>query len=164
MTGFRERSEVRDAAAVPHITVKARSGLGPDLAWVPAARAVAEHWAPVEVSLGGPEVFGNGSALYLGVRSPGAVALHLALLEALKPAGRFGSERFRYEGPGMTPHLTLALARRGVAPAALLPVARQAFADLESAPLTFTARTLTLMRKPGPGGAYAPLEEWALGG
>ena len=45
----------------------------------------------------------------------------------------------------------------------LLADAEGAFADLERGPFVFTARALTLMRKPGPGGIYAPVEEWPLG-
>ena len=153
---FRDRHGVRDAAAVPHITVKARSGLDGSAGAV--AQAVAARQAPVRVEVGGPRLFPNASALYLAVRSPEAVRLHLALLDALKPARRFG-----YEGPGMTPHLTLALARRGMALPELLADAQATFADLEGEPFVFTAYSLTLMEKPGPGGVYAPVGEWPLG-
>lgn len=117
---------------------------------------VARH-APLPLSIGGPRLFGNGTALYLMVSSPEAVRLHLALLEALKPARFFG-----YEGPGLTLHLSLALKRRDVDLPGVLTAARTEFADLERAPLTFTARSITVMRKPGPGGVYAPLEDWPL--
>lgn len=153
---FRDRHGIRDAAAVPHITVKARSGLDDSVGEV--ARAVAAKQTTVRVQVGGPRLFSNGSALHLAVYSPGAVQLHLALLDALRPAQRFG-----YEGPQMTPHLTLALPRRGVQLPELLADAEGAFADLEWGPFVFTARALTLMRKPGPGGIYAPVEEWPLG-
>lgn len=153
---FRDWHGIRDAAAVPHITVKARSGLDDSAGEV--ARAVAAKQTTVRVQVGGPRLFGNGSALYLAVFSPEAVRLHLALLDALPPARRFGSE-----GPGMTPHLSLALARRGVDLKALLLAAQAEFADLDAEGLTFTARTVTLMKKPGPGGFYAPVEEWPLG-
>lgn len=156
---FRRTYEMRDAAAVPHVTVKARSGLAPDLAWVAEARTVVARTPPVAVRIGGARLFGNGTALYLAVRSPEAVRLHVALLAALKPARRFG-----YEGPQMTPHLSLALARRGVNLAELLLAAQAEFADLDAQPLTFTAPTVTLMKKPGPGGFYAPVEEWPLEG
>ncbi|WP_309572363.1 2'-5' RNA ligase family protein [Deinococcus sp.] len=155
---FHVAHDLRDAAAVPHVTVKARSGLDTDLGWVEAAReAVAAH-PPVPVSIGGPRVFANGSALYLHVESPHAVRLHVALLDALKPAQRFG-----YEGPQMTPHLSVALARRGVDLPALLPSAARDFSDLDTSALTFTAHEVTLMRKLGPGGFYTPLEAWPLG-
>lgn len=58
----------------------------------------------------------------------------------------------------------MALARRGVALPELLADAEQEFADLERGPFMFTARTLTLMKKPGPGGVYTPVAEWPLGG
>ena len=154
---FRGRCGVRDAAAVPHITVKARSGL--DGTAGETAQAVAAQQAPVRVEVGGPRLFPDGSALYLAVHSPEAVRLHLALLEALRPARRFG-----YEGPQMTPHLTLALARRGVELPKLLADAEREFADLEREPLVFTAPTLTLMKKPGPGGIYAPVAGFPLQG
>ena len=154
---FRDGHGVRDAAAVPHITVKARSGLGETVGEV--ARAVAERQSPVRVEVGGPRLFPNGSALYLAVRSSEAVRLHLALLDALQPARRFG-----YEGPQMTPHLALALARRGVALPELLADAQKEFVDLERGPFVFTAATLTLMEKPGPGGVYAPVEAFPLQG
>ncbi|MDO4246009.1 MAG: 2'-5' RNA ligase family protein [Deinococcus sp.] len=154
---FRDRHGIRDAAAVPHITVKARSGLDGSAGEV--ARAVASGQAPVRVEVGGPRLFPKGSALYLTVHSPEAIRLHLALLDALKPPRRFG-----YEGPQMTPHLTLALARRGVDLPELLTDAEREFADLKGTPFVFTARTLTLMEKPGPGGVYIPVAEWPLSG
>lgn len=155
VVAFREAHGVRDAAAVPHVTVKARSGLDDDLSWLDLIPAVAAATRPIPVELHTPRVFPNGSALYLPARSPAAVRLHLALLDALRPARRFG-----YEGPQMTPHLTLALGRRDVNLHALLDAARQAFPQ----PLTFTATDLVWMRKPGPGGAYQPVEGWTLGG
>ena len=157
VAAFREAHALRDAAATPHITVKARSGLAPDLGWAATARgAVAAH-PPVRVQVGGPAVFRNGTALYLTVQSADAVALHLALLAALRPPQRFG-----YEGPHMTPHLSVALARRGTDLSALLDAARTAFADLEAQPLAFTAAEVALLRKPGPGGVYLPAESWPL--
>ncbi len=155
IVAFREVHGVRDAAAVPHVTVKSRSGLDDDLRWLDLIPAVAAATRPIPVELHTPRVFPNGSALYLPAHSPGAVRLHLALLDALRPARRFG-----YEGPQMTPHLTLALGRRDVNLHALLDAARQAFPQ----PLTFTATDLVWMRKPGPGGAYQPVQSWTLGG
>ncbi|GHF41553.1 2'-5' RNA ligase [Deinococcus metalli] len=155
---FRAAHGVTDAAAEPHVTVKARSGLDADLTWVPTARGVVAAFAPVHVTIGGPRVFGNGSALYLRVHSPDAVRLHVALLDALQPASRFG-----YEGPHLTPHLSVAVARRGVDLPTLLADAQATFADLERDPLPFSAREVVLMRKPGPGGAYAAVEAWPLG-
>ncbi|WP_295816722.1 2'-5' RNA ligase family protein [uncultured Deinococcus sp.] len=156
---FHVAHALRDAAAVPHITVKARSGLDAELTWAQRAReAIAAH-PPVTVTIGGPRLFGNGSALYLHVDSPDAVRLHVALLDAIQPTQRFG-----YEGPHMTPHLSVALARKGVDLPALLAEAQVIFADLEADPVTFTAPGVALMRKPGPGGVYAPVEAWPLGG
>lgn len=156
---FRRAQGVRDAAAIPHITVKARSGLTPDLEWLGVARAVVAGTPPIAAEIGGARLFRHGAALYLVVRSPDAVRLHMALLAALKPPQRFG-----YEGPQMTPHLSLALARRGVDLGEVGLAARTEFADLDAEPLVFTARTVTLMKKPGSGGFYAPVEEWLLGG
>ncbi|MFC4426349.1 2'-5' RNA ligase family protein [Deinococcus navajonensis] len=158
VVAFREAHQVRDAAATPHITVKARSGLAEDLAWHPVVRAVTEAASPVNVTLLGPRRFPGDRALYLAVQSPQAVALHLALLEALKPARRFG-----YEGPDMTPHLSLVLGRRGLDLQVLLEEAQTAFGELDRHPLNWTAQTLTLMRKAGPGAAYQPVEAWPLG-
>nr|WP_254606008.1 2'-5' RNA ligase family protein [Deinococcus sp. JMULE3] len=155
VVAFREAHGVRDAAAVPHVTVKARSGLDDDLRWLDLIPAVAAATPPVPVELLAPRVFPNGSALHLPARSPGAVRLHLALLDALRPASRFG-----YEGPHLTPHLTLALGRRDVPLDALLDAAGQAFPH----PLSFTVTDLVWMRKPGPGGSYQPVEGWTLGG
>ncbi|MDK2014204.1 MULTISPECIES: 2'-5' RNA ligase family protein [unclassified Deinococcus] len=155
IVAFREAHGIRDAAAVPHVTVKARSGLDDDLHWLDLIPAVAAATPPVPVELLTPRVFPNGSALYLPARGPGAVRLHLALLDALRPARRFG-----YEGPQMTPHLTLALGRRDASLDALLDAAGQAFPQ----PLIFTATELVWMRKPGPGGAYRPVQSWTLGG
>ncbi|WP_189102703.1 2'-5' RNA ligase family protein [Deinococcus knuensis] len=154
VVAFREAHGIRDAAAVPHLTVKARSGLDDDLRWLTVIPAVAAATPPVPVELLAPRVFPNGRALYLPARSPGAVQLHLALLGALRPARRFG-----YEGPQMTPHLTLALGRRDASLDALLDAARLAFPQ----PPTFTATDLVWMRKPGPGGAYQPVQRWTLG-
>ena len=155
---FRASHALRDAADTPHVTVKARSGLNEDLHWVPAARAVVAASAPLTLTVGGPAVFGNGSALFLRVESADLVRLHVALLDALRPARRFG-----YEGPHLTPHLSVALARRGLDLPALLPAAQAAFADLTDHPLTFTAQAVTLMRKPGPGASYQPAGDCLLG-
>lgn len=153
---FRIRLGLRESA--PHVTVKARSGLAPDLEWWEAAWAVVAVSAPIPMTIGGPHAFRNGTAVYLAVTSPDVVALHLRLLEALKPAQRFG-----YEGPQMTPHLTLALRRRRVNLGTVLEEAQAEFADLEAHPLTFTAREVWVMRKPGPGGLYVGWEAWPLG-
>ncbi|MFC4638615.1 2'-5' RNA ligase family protein [Deinococcus hohokamensis] len=158
VVAFRQAHGVRDAAATPHITLKARSGLSPDLTWGPAVQAVAAAAQPVEVKLGGPRLFPGNRALYLAARSPGAVALHLALLDALKPAQRFG-----YEGAHMTPHLSLTLGRRGLDLPALLAAAQTTFEDLDREPLRFLADALTLMRKAGPGAPYVPVNDWPLG-
>ncbi|PTA68407.1 2'-5' RNA ligase family protein [Deinococcus arcticus] len=158
VVAFRAAHGIRDAAAVPHITVKARSGLGPDLAWQVPAQAVAAALQPVPLTLGGPRLFPGGRALYLQVHSSGAVGLHLALLTALNPAERFGSE-----GPGMTPHLSVALGRRGLKLDPVLEAAQATFADLEAHPLTFTATELVWLRKAGPGAVYLPVEAWPLG-
>ncbi|WP_104991248.1 2'-5' RNA ligase family protein [Deinococcus sp. NW-56] len=153
---FRTRLGLRESAA--HVTVKARSGLTPELGWWEAARTVVAASSPVTLNIGGPQAFRNGTAVYLGVTSPDVVALHLRLLGALNPSQRFG-----YEGPQMTPHLTLSLRRRAVDLGTVLEAARAEFADLEAHPLTFTAREVWVMRKPGPGGLYVPWEAWPLG-
>lgn len=152
---FRGRLGLRESA--PHVTVKARSGLDADLGWAPRARSVVAASSPVTLEVSGARAFRNGSAVYLAVRSLEAVALHVRLLDALKPAERFG-----YEGPHLTPHLTLALKRRGVDFSAVLEAARAEFADLDGRPLTFTCREVWVMRKPGPGGLYRPEEAWPL--
>ena len=158
---FRAAHHLKDAAAVPHITVKARSGLSLDLEWqAPLQEVVARH-APVPMSIGGPRLFSNGTALYLEASSPAAVGLHLALLEALQ-VRESGVRFFGYEGPGLKLHLSLALKRRGVDLPEVLTAAQTEFADLEREPLRFTGHTITLMRKAGPGGFYAPLQEWPL--
>lgn len=152
---FRSALNLRESAA--HVTVKARSGLDADLGWMPVAREVVAASPPVTLAVSGARMFRNGSAVYLAVSSPEAVALHVRLLDTLRPSSRFG-----YEGPHMTPHLTLALSRRGVDLSAVLEAARAEFADLGAQPLTFTAREVWAMRKPGPGGLYVPQEAWAL--
>lgn len=159
--GFRRAHDLQDAAAVPHVTVKARSGLTPDLAWEENLRGVVARQPPILLELGGPRLFGNGSALYLVASGAGAITLHLALLEALRNTLR-AARFFGYEGPELNLHLSLALARRGMDLPELLAAAQTEFSDLERRPLRFTARTVTLMRKPGPGGIYAPLEDWPL--
>lgn len=148
---------LRDAAAVPHVTVKARSGLGPELDWLPAARAAVAAHPPVRLGYGPPRVFPRGRALYLPVFGAGPVSLHLALLEAVRPARRFG-----YEGPQLQAHLSVALPRRGLDLLSLQPDLEAAVAGL--LPGEHTANTAALMRKPGPGGVYAVLEEWPLAG
>lgn len=158
---FRHAHHLKDAAAVPHLTVKARSGPSPELDWQERLRGVVARHVPLAVTIGGPRLFANGTAVYLEARSPAAVQLHLALLDALRsgqPAPRF----FGYEGPGLQLHLSLALKRRGVVLPDVLRAAQAAFADLERDGLTWTAHSVTLMCKPGPGGFYAPLEAWPL--
>lgn len=144
--------------SAPHVTVKARSGLSAELEWVREAREAVAASLPISLTLHGARAFRNGSAVYLAVTSPEAVALHIRLLAALRPPARFG-----YEGPQMTPHLTLALRRRGVDLGAMLDSARVEFAALEVQPLRFTARDVWLLRKAGPGELYVPVEAWPLG-
>lgn len=153
---FRSALGLRESA--PHVTVKARSGLEADLAWVGAARAAVAAHPPVTLQIGGARMFPNRSAVYLTVRSPEVVALHLRLLDTLRPPRRFG-----YEGSHMTPHLILGLRRRGVSLSDVLTAAQMEFGELETVPLPFTAAEVWLMRKPGPGGLYVPVEAWRLG-
>jgi len=154
---FQARLGLRESP--PHVTVKARSGLGAGLEWVEGARTVVEASSPFLLSVGGARAFRKGRAVYLTVHSPELVALHVRLVEALKPAQRFG-----YEGPHMTPHLTLALSRRGVDLEAVLEAARGEFADLDAQPLACLVREVWRMRKAGPGALYQPEEAWPLEG
>lgn len=153
---FRTRLGVCEST--PHVTVKARSGLDTDLTWRLVAREVVAASPPVTLYLSGARAFQSRRAVYLAVHPPEAVALHLQLLDALRPPARFG-----YEGAPMTPHLTLVLRRRGVDLRAVLPAARAEFADLDVRPFPFTVREVWLLRKPGPGGRYVPEEGWPLG-
>lgn len=157
MEAFRAPLGLRESP--PHVTVKARSGLGVNLDWVKAARAVVDASPLFPLTVEGARTFRSGSAVYLAVTSPGLVALHVRLLEALEPAQRFG-----YEGPHMTPHLTLALGRHRVDLEGVFQAAREAFAHLEAQPLTFTVREVWRMRKAGPGALYLPEEAWELAG
>ncbi|ABF46199.1 2'-5' phosphodiesterase of the 2H superfamily [Deinococcus geothermalis DSM 11300] len=152
------RTRLRVCESTPHVTVKARSGLDPGLAWLPVVREVVAASPPVTLYLSGARAFRGGRAVYLAVHSPEAVTLHLRLLEALRPPTRFS-----YEGAHMTPHLTLVLRRREVDLRAVLPAAQAEFADLDVRLLPFTAREVWLLRKPGPGGRYVPEEGWPLG-
>ncbi|RTR30693.1 2'-5' RNA ligase family protein [Deinococcus radiophilus] len=154
---WRERHGLHDAAAVPHITVKARSGLDADMDWQAAAQAALANHRPITFSFRAARIFPRGQALYLPVLGRGPVDLHLALLDAIRPAQRFG-----YEGPQMQPHLSVALARRGLDLAALLPDLQAEVADLAERP-PHTAHQVALMRKPGPGGFYAVVDRWPLG-
>ncbi|ADV66643.1 2'-5' RNA ligase family protein [Deinococcus maricopensis] len=139
----------RESAA--HVTVKARSGLSADLAWLESARATVAQAPAFEVRVGGAGIFPR-RAVYLRVDSPGLVEVHVALLHALRPARRFG-----YEGPHMTPHLTLAQARRHLDLNGTFAQAQAAFADLAVQPFAFTVTALHLFMKPGPGGIYTPV-------
>ncbi len=145
-----------DAAAEPHITVRSHTGLSSSSSDWAEAVAIAARTLPLECLLGGPQVFTNRSALYLSARGAGLRELHLALLERF-PGGA------GYEGRNFTPHLTLALARRGTDLPVLAQRAQAEFSDLAAHPVSFAATSLTLMHKPGPGSVYRAAESWPLG-
>lgn len=153
LTAWQARHGLPDAAATPHVTVKPRSGLGPGLEWLDTARAAVQAHPPVALSFGPPRIFPRERAVYLPVTGRGVLSLHLALLEALRPARRFG-----YEGPHMQPHLSVVLGRSGLNLPELLPSLQ---AELAGATYKYTAHSAALMRK-DPGGLYEVTEEWPL--
>ena len=98
--------QLGDPSPVPHITVKAPSGLGPDLAWLPAVREVAARSERFIVTIREARTFSN-RILYLAVQSANLAQLHQIILETVAPSPELVtkySEERQY-----IPHLTLAI-------------------------------------------------------
>ena len=139
----------------PHITLKAPGGLTDDLAWLPQVQQACARFSPLVVTLSGVRTFGK-RVIYLGVRGERLPDLHRALLAAVSPA-----RRLAHEGEGYTPHLTIVLtdAPLGVPFGEALELARRTF----TAPVSFTADSVRLYRKPIPGTPYQPERDFPLG-
>ncbi|GGJ23724.1 2'-5' RNA ligase family protein [Deinococcus roseus] len=86
----------------PHITIKFKAGLTPDLDWLPRVQALCAATAPFQVQLSGVRTFGP-RVLFWDVVSPGARTLHLHTLLAV---GHPPQPQF-FEGEAYQMHLTL---------------------------------------------------------
>ncbi|GGJ82239.1 2'-5' RNA ligase family protein [Deinococcus aquiradiocola] len=143
----------------PHVTLKAPGPYTP--AQLGALRAACAAHPPFDVTLGGVRMFGQ-RVVYLRVDGDGPHRLHAALVGALDlPPGEFELQHY-------SPHLSVALGWRPVRPDlngdwnAVQDDARQEFAALETAPVTFRVTGAVLYRKPVPGAPYRPGAEWPL--
>ncbi|ULH16261.1 2'-5' RNA ligase family protein [Deinococcus sp. KNUC1210] len=139
----------------PHITLKAPGQW--TAAQLAACRSSAAACAPFTVELGGPATF-DERVIFLKAGGDGLAAVHATLVSAL------GEVPGTFELGGYHPHLTLALSWRplhGTWQNALAS-ARAEFADLEAAPLRFTASRVALFEKHRAGQPYQVAERWEL--
>ena len=145
----------------PHVTLKAPGRLSAPQ--ILACREACRHAAPFQVRIGGVGSFGE-RVIFLRAEGPNLTALHCALVAAV------GQEPGGFELDGYHPHLTLAVNWRPMRPglghgwAEVLASAEAEFADLEHAPLDFTAREVVLYRKDAPGQPYVEDRVWTLKG
>ena len=126
-----------DTSPLPHVTVIEPPLLSCDLSWMDAARDVAAHSQPIDVSLAEPRTFGD-RVLYLAVDAPELTELRCRLLGAISPAG---DESCAGDLRPYVPHLTLVVARHG----GRLPTYNTLDPKLLHVD-TFTAFELTLFR------------------
>lgn len=107
LLAIREKHPLLRSPAPPHITVKApflfrHSGA----AVVEQVEMICERWRPFEIKLNGLGLF-RRSILYVSIDEAEDLAdLHRELVDGLD--GYVETLSDRYEGPGYTPHLTLA--------------------------------------------------------
>ncbi|HEU4963278.1 MAG TPA: 2'-5' RNA ligase family protein [Bacilli bacterium] len=146
--------------AAPHITVKAQSGLTPDMDWVEKVRSVCAKISPFTIQLGGPTFFGD-SVLYLSVQAPEVRTLHEQLVEAVDPSPE---ERQRYweTGDHFVPHLTVAQTAFGVSAEQLQAFASEVERELTPSP-TFRAQFVRVYMQERPGEDYRPYLDIPLG-
>lgn len=104
---LRQRHPLLRSLAPPHITAKSPFLLRHSAARVrESLEAICEGFAPFELALGSVGQFGT-SVLYLDVLDSGALrALNQRLVEGLD--GLVETLNGRWDGPGFSPHLTLA--------------------------------------------------------
>jgi 2'-5' RNA ligase len=138
----------------PHITVKAQGGLDRESrdVWLPKIATVARRTNPVEVTLGGPGMFGD-SVLYLSVESAGLAALHAAIMQELEVSE--AAARTYFEGDAWVPHLTLKQGAR-ISPSEFDDTAKRLLRNP-----TFVCRSLVLFGEQDQG--YGREKELPLG-
>lgn len=113
----------------PHITVKAQSGLTPDLAWLDAIRRVCASFAKFTISLSHPETFADAVA-YLSVQSTELRLFHEQLVAAVSPPPEV--MRRYMEMDQFIPHLTLGQTHWGMSSREIMEM--KANASIELAP------------------------------
>ena len=150
------QARLEHVVTAPHVTLLAPADL-PEAQWQRVAAEVAARHAPVAVKLGGPDFFGS-RVIFLKVDAPGLQAVHTDLVQTLaQPPGEFALKNYH-------PHLTLALSWRPMNMSwdEAANSAHSEFGELDTVPLSFTARELVLFGKAQPGQPYTERARFAL--
>ncbi len=90
--------------SIPHIKVKAQSGLTDSLAWIPKIKTICHTFPAFDLKLGPPAAFGS-NILFTSVLSKELITLHLLLVDAIKPTRE--EQKAYFEVTDYIPHLTL---------------------------------------------------------
>ena len=139
----------------PHITVKAQSGLGADLAWLESTKAVCSSFRRFPVSLGVPGTF-DAAVAYLSVHSERLRDFHEKLVAAVSPPPEIMS---RYmEMDRFIPHLTLGQTHWGLNSQEVTDMTSAGLTELSPFP-TFTVDFVRVYRKMDHDDVYAVYQD-----
>lgn len=145
----------------PHVTVKVPFLHTADPApWLEAARAACAGLRPFVLQFGAPDRFPEARVLYLTVSGEGLQQLHEAVLNALRPWAP--PDPNGHEGPGFSPHLTLAAGRFGIDSAGLDRMEEAAREELAGLP-PVEVRSLRCYRKRSGDSYWQPFADLPLG-
>lgn len=148
------RKECNTSGMMPHITIKAPCGLGPDQTWLPLVVQICRSHPALTVRVEGVSCFGD-STLFLRVISPDLINFHNQIVRELDIS--FADQVACFEGPQYSPHLTLMQTRSSaeeIISESIVASAIERFTE----PFEFRAKTLAVYRKP-PRGEYHLLTE-----
>ncbi|MGM1046200.1 MAG: 2'-5' RNA ligase family protein [Bacillota bacterium] len=138
----------------PHITVKAQSGLSPNLEWMGKIKESCSTFSRFQLSLSEPASFGI-TVVYISVQSKEIVELHRRLVEVISPSLEL-IERY-FELGNYTPHLTLGQTHWGMKEEELAEMNTIARNDLAPFP-TWTVTHLRVYKEIKPD-KYVPFED-----
>lgn len=122
----------------PHITVKAQSGLTPDLGWLNNVKHACSSFPNFRLGLAAPSTYGTAVA-FLSVESIKIFELHMQLMNAVSPSTE---DILPYELDGFHPHLTLGQTRWGMEESEVTEMIEKASTDL----LPFPTFDVTFVR------------------
>jgi len=116
----------------PHITVKAQSGLGTDLAWLDNIKHVCASFPRFPVTLGQSETFGVAVA-YLSVHSGHLQDFHEGLVSAVSPPQEIMKRYMEMER--FVPYLTLGQTHWGMNSEEIVDMKASAMVELAPFPM-----------------------------
>ena len=113
--------------SIPHIKVKAQSGLTDSERWIPKIKAICHTFPAFDLKLGPPAAFGS-NILFTSVLSKEVITLHLLLVDAIKPT--YDEQKSYFEVTDYIPHLTLAEKSDSLNESEFVEMKRDAFDSL----------------------------------